>query len=192
MTLPKTRLERYDNSWYDPGAGSLKRLVWYFVNVLVFNHGLFPFSSVKTFILRMFGAKVGKSVVIKPSVNIKYPWLLKIGDHAWIGENVWIDNLACVDIGSNCCLSQGSFILCGNHNYKKETFDLMVESVVLGEGAWLGAKSILCPGSTMEEHSILTAGSVGKGRLDSRWIYQGNPAEKLRQRIFEGEANPNA
>ena len=53
----------------------------------------FPISGFKRFLLRLFGAKIGKGVVIKPCVNIKYPWKLRIGNYVWIGENVWIDNL---------------------------------------------------------------------------------------------------
>lgn len=73
----------------------------------------------KIWMLRKFGAKIGKGVFIKPLVNIKYPWNLDIGDYTWIGENVWIDNLTQVKIGSNVCISQGAMLLCRNHNYKK-------------------------------------------------------------------------
>ncbi|MDZ7624210.1 MAG: hypothetical protein U5J96_07185 [Ignavibacteriaceae bacterium] len=88
-------------------------------------------NSFKIFALRFFGAKVGKGVIIKPCVNIKYPWFLEIGDNVWIGEEVWIDNLGKVKIGNNVCLSQGALLLCGNHNYKKETFDLIVGDITL-------------------------------------------------------------
>ncbi len=60
-----------------------------------------PFSGLKCSILRLFGAKIGKKVVIKPGVNVKYPWFLEIGDFSWIGEDVWIDNLGKVKIGAN-------------------------------------------------------------------------------------------
>ena len=56
--------------------------------------------------MRLFGASVGKGVIINPRVNIKYPWKLVIGSNVWIGEKVWIDNLADVTIGDNVCLSQ--------------------------------------------------------------------------------------
>jgi putative colanic acid biosynthesis acetyltransferase WcaF len=139
----------------------------------------------KIFLLRIFGARIGKGVVIKPNVNVKYPWALEVGDYTWIGENVWIDNLVMVKIGKNCCLSQGSYILTGNHNYKKVTFDLVVKRVTMEDGSWLGAKAILCPGITMKEHSLLAVGSVAVSDLEAYGIYQGNPAVKVRERIIQ-------
>ena len=110
-----TDLSKFNNSWYQVGASYPKQLIWYFVNVLFFKSSFNPFSSLKVALLRAFGAKVGRGVVIKPSVNIKYPWKLSIGDYSWIGEEVWIDNLDQVKIGANCCISQGALLLCGSH-----------------------------------------------------------------------------
>lgn len=130
----------------------------------------------------MFGTKIGKGCVVKPCVNIKYPWKLSVGDHTWIGENVWIDNLSMVKIGSNCCISQGAFILTGNHDYSSKKFDLIVRDVSIEDGAWLGAKATLCPGVTMKSHSVLTVGSVATADLEAWSIYQGNPAVKVKER----------
>src|SRR5690606_23230667 len=96
--------------------------LWYFTNLLFLNAGWLPSSGIRVFMLRCFGAKIGKGVIIKPFVNIKYPWLLSIGNHCWIGENVWIDNLAQVQIGNHVCVSQGAMLLTGNHNYKDPAF----------------------------------------------------------------------
>ena len=84
---------------------------------------LCSFIRLKIYLLKIFGAKIGKGVIIKPGVNIKYPWNLYIGDHVWIGENVWIDNLDDVIINNHVCVSQGAMLLCGNHNYKKSSFN---------------------------------------------------------------------
>lgn len=180
----KTDLSRYDNSWYHPGSGSLVRFLWYFVNLLLIKNPWNPFLGIKVKVLRAFGAKIGKGVVIKPGVNVKYPWHLSIGDYSWIGENVWIDNLTCVKIGSNVCISQGAMLLCGNHDYKVPTFDLMVKPIVIEDGAWVGARSTVCPGITMHSHSVLTVGSIASKNLDSFSIYRGNPAVKIGERTI--------
>lgn len=133
----------------------------------------------------MFGASIGKGVVIKPHVQIKYPWKLRIGDYTWIGEHVWIDNLANVSIGSHCCISQGAMLLTGNHDYRKSTFDLVIGEIKLENGSWVGAKCTVCPGVTLHEHAVLAVGSVATKNLESFGIYQGNPAEKIRERIIK-------
>ncbi len=171
-----TDLSKYDNSWYNPGGNALKRFLWYFVNALVIKNHLNPISGIRVKALRLFGAKIGRGVVIKPGVNVKYPWLLTVGDYSWIGEDVWIDNLAEVSIGSNCCLSQGAMLLCGNHNYRLPTFDLMVKPIIVEDGAWVGAKSVVCPGVTVGRDSILTVGSMATSNLEAGKIYQGIPA----------------
>ena len=178
--MAQTRLDLYNNDWYQPGGGSVKRLLWYFVNLLVFNHGLFPVSGLKVSILRAFGARVGQGVVIKPTVNIKYPWKLTIGDHVWIGEEVWIDNLDQVTIGDHCCLSQGAMLLCGSHDYTDPRFGLITKPITLETGAWIGAKALVAPGITAKGHSVLSAYSVATRDLEAYTIYQGNPAEAKR------------
>jgi putative colanic acid biosynthesis acetyltransferase WcaF len=177
-------LSRFNNSNYDTGANSLIRILWYFVNILVFMNPLFPLIKPKPLILRIFGAKIGQRVIIKPRVNIKYPWRLSIGDNSWVGEGVWIDNLGMVTIGSNCCLSQGCLILCGNHDYKSESFDLMVGDVFIEDGSWIGAKSTVTGGVRCGFNSVLAVGSVASGDLTSLSIYRGNPAQKVRDRVF--------
>jgi len=179
-----TNLQKFDNSWYDPGAGAIKRALWYFVNAWILNSSWLPVSAIKVSLLRLFGARIGKGVVFKPSVNIKYPWRLTLGDYVWIGENVWIDNLGDVSIGSHCCLSQGAMLLCGNHNYASESFDLIVKPIVLEEGVWIGARATVCPGVICRSHSVLTVGSVAVKEMAAKGIYQGNPAVKVRERVF--------
>lgn len=181
----KTDISRYDNSSYKPGGNPLKRLAWYYVNVFFFKSAVIPSSGIKCALLRMFGAKVGKGVNIKPSVNIKYPWRLIVGDNTWIGEHAWIDNLDDVVIGANCCISQGAMMLCGNHNYRKSTFDLITGKITLEDGVWIGAHSIVCPGILCKSHSVLAVNSVATRTLEAFSIYQGNPAIKVKDRIFE-------
>lgn len=181
----KTTLNEYDKGEYIPKASPIIRILWYFLSAIIFKGTMFPFNSFKKVVLKLFGCKLGRRVIIKPCVNIKYPWLLSIGDDSWIGENVWIDNLVPVKIGANVCISQGAMLLTGNHNYKKSTFDLITGEITLEDGVWIGAKSIVCPGVNCLSHSILTVGSVATKELEAYSIYQGNPAKKIRERIIE-------
>ena len=181
--MNKVQLKSYNNDWYKSG-NPLKKSLWYFINSLFFNTSLpFPFSFKKT-LLTAFGANIGQSVVIKPNVNIKYPWLLNIGSNVWIGENVWIDNLAKVTLGDNVVLSQGVYLLTGSHNYKKETFNLIIGKIVLEDGVWIGAKAIVCPDVTCYSHSVLAVGSTATKDLEPYTIYQGNPATEIRKRVI--------
>lgn len=163
----------------------MKRLLWLYTNSLFFKTNLVPISRFKVFLLRLFGAKIGRHVTIKPCVNIKYPWLLTIGNNTWIGENVWIDCLVNITIGANVCLSQGALLLTGSHNYKKTTFNLITGSVVLEDGVWIGAQAIVNHGITVASHAVLTAGSIATKNMEAYSVYQGNPAVKVRPRVIE-------
>ena len=184
MANGRTDLSKFNNDWYDPGAGVVVRLAWYATNALFFA-SWFPFSRFKVTLLRMFGARVGRGVVIKPRVNIKYPWLLEVGNSVWIGESVWIDNLVAVTLGNNVCLSQGAMLLTGNHNYKSQSFDLLTGTITLEDGVWIGAQSVVCPGVICGTHAVLSVGSVATRPLEAYGIYQGNPAVKVRERVIE-------
>lgn len=181
----KTKLQKqFDKKDFNAGASSFKIFCWYLVSMLFFRSGLIPFSSILVFILKLFGAKIGKDVRIKPYIYIHYPWRLIIEDHAWLAE-CRIENLGEVKIGKNACVSQHAMLLTGNHNYKSTNFDLIVKPIILEEGAWVGAKAIVCPGITLKSHAVLTAGSVATKDLEPYSIYQGNPAVKIKERAIE-------
>lgn len=177
-------LSKFENTNYKPGS-KLKIISWYFINYIFFKT-FFPWPQlIKKELLKLFGTKIGSNVFLKPSVSIKYPWYLEIGNNVWIGENVWIDNLSYVRIEDNVCISQGAMLLCGNHNYKKKEFDLILGEIVLEKGSWVGAQSVVCPGVTLNSHAILSVGSIATNDLDAYSIYQGNPAVKIRTREIQ-------
>lgn len=174
-------LSKYNNDHYQPGI-VVKRCAWYIINLLFFNNGLFPFYGAKVSLLRLFGARVGTGVLIKPYVNIKYPWFLSIGNNCWIGEKVWIDNLGKISIGNNVCISQGALLLSGNHDYRVDTFDLIIKPIIIEDGVWIGARAIVPGGVTCGSQSVLAVNSVASVDLESHGIYKGNPAVKIKDR----------
>ena len=177
----KTDLSKFDSSWYKPG-NKIKWVLWHITSSIFFINPLFTLTTPKVFLLRLFGAKIGKGTVIKTRVIIKFPWFLEIGDYVWLGENIWIENQAKVKIGDNSCLSQGAMLLTGNHNFKKTTFDLMIGEIVLEDGVWIGAHAVVCQGVTCKSHSVLSVNSVATHLMESYSVYQGNPAVKVRDR----------
>lgn len=182
--IKKTNLSVYNNAWYNPGGSRFSRVIWFFVNAIFFQNPMAFSSSLKVKLLRLFGAKVGKGVVLKPGINIKYPWNLEIGNDTWIGEKVWLDSLVKIEIGQNVCISQGAFLLTGSHNYKKTSFDLLLDKIILEDGVWIGANAVICPGVRCDSHSILTVNSVATTDLEPYMIYQGNPALPKRKRVL--------
>lgn len=179
-------LSTYNNDGYNAGP-IFRRAAWYVISRLFFETR-FPWpQAVKKSLLILFACRISPGLVIKPAVKIKHPWLLTCGAHCWIGERVWIDNLCAVSLGDNVVLSQGAYLLTGNHNYKKRSFDLVLNPIEIKSGAWIAAKSFVCPGVTIGEYAVLTAGSVATQSLDAYSIYSGNPATFKRKREFTDE-----
>lgn len=159
--------------------------MWYAINYIVFNSAFFPFNGFKSFLLRLFGAKIGRNNTIKPRVIIKFPWKLSTGDNVWIGEGVLIDNLAQVNVGNNVCISQNALLETGNHNYKRENFELITSPVTIEDESWIAASSVVCPGTTIKRGTVICAGTVISGITQEAGIYCGNPAKKIKNRIVE-------
>ena len=183
--MSKISLDRFDNSTFNKEAGKFKQLVWLIINAFILKSSWFPFMGPKTRLLKLFGAKIGTGLVIKPSVSIKFPWKLTIGNHVWLGENCWIDNLDVVTLDNHVCISQGALLLTGNHDYTRASFDYKNAPIHLEDGVWIGAKAVVCPGVRCKSHSVLAVGSVATKDLEAYMIYQGNPAQPVRKRIFK-------
>ena len=174
--MKKQRLSQYDASPHKVGANKLKYLLWIICNAIFLKNPLNTSVALKRFLLKVFGAKIGKGVVLKPSINVKYPWKLSIGDHCWIGEHVWLDNVEPIHIADNVCISQGALLLTGSHDHKSESFDYSCGEIIVEEGVLIGAKAIVAKGVTCKSHSILSINSVAERDLDAFTIYKGNPA----------------
>jgi putative colanic acid biosynthesis acetyltransferase WcaF len=182
-------LSSFSSARFDRGAGKIREGLWLLASLFLFRLCPFCLSSLKSAVLRAFGAKIGKGVVIKPQVKITFPWKLEIGDFVWLGEECWLLNLDRIIIGSNVCISQRAFLCTGNHNYRLPTFDLITRPITIEDGAWLGAGCWVGPGVKVGSHAILTACSVRSKDMEPRSIYQGNPAVFVKQRTLEDTQN---
>jgi len=181
-----TDLSQFDNSWYSPGRSRLTQVLWFFPGLPLLRCSVLPSSALRRWLLRLFGATVGRGVVIKPGVRVKYPWRLSVGDHSWIGEDCWIDNLDDVNIGANVCISQGAYLCTGNHNWSDPAFALITEPITIQDGAWVGARAVVAPGVRLGRCAVAAAGSVVTKDIPPYEIHSGNPARFVRRREIGG------
>jgi len=172
-------LSIYDNSDFDRGAPRWKEAVWTLVRFLFFQNA-FPWpSALRCALLRMFGAKIGRSVVIRANVNISFPWRLIIGNHVWIGEDVGILTLAPVTIESNVCISQRAYLCTGSHDFRREDFKLQVAPITVREDSWIAAASFIAPGVEIGSGAIVSAASVVLKNVAPNVLVRGNPAAPI-------------
>jgi putative colanic acid biosynthesis acetyltransferase WcaF len=169
------------------GASFPIRALWHVVNALFLQNPLNPSSKLKIGLLRLFGGKVGRGVIIKPGVNIKSPWRTEIGDYSMIGENAWLDSLTWIKIGRNVCISQGAYLCTGNHDWTDRAFALTEWTIVVEDGAWIGARANVLPGAYIATHSVIAAGSTISKRTEPYTIYAGNPAQPIKRRVIKPE-----
>lgn len=186
--MSQVDLSRTSNRGYEPGKPFWYRSLWLVVEALTLLNPMFVPYGLKVRILRAFGAKIGVGVVIKPSIHVKYPWFLTVGDHVWLGERAWIDNFALVTIGANACISQSAYLCTGNHDWTDPGMGLVVKPITVGRGAWVGAFAKIGPGVAVGEEAIVTLGSVLLKDAEPRGIYAGNPAQKTRERTIRDDS----
>ena len=180
-------LSSFDNSNFDRGASRLKEMFWAICSRIWFRGGVFPAYRWRRFLLRLFGAKIGRGVVVKPGARIAMPWRLTVGDHVWIGEEAYILNLAPVTIGSNVCISQRTFLCTGSHDWSDPAFALRTAPITVEDGVWVSANVFVAGGVTLHGGAVVTAGSVVTSDMPEGMICSGNPCVPVKGR--RGSAN---
>lgn len=170
------RLDEYrvPSSW-DPGHPVLCS-IWFLLGSPLLSNRFLPGSYWRILLLRFFGSKISPKCRIKPGLRIKYPWRLRVGYACWLGENVWIDNVADVQLGDRVCISQGAYLCTGNHDFCSPGFDLLLGPIIIESDVWIAAGSILSPGTKVCSGAVVALGSVVSGKVPPAAIVRGNPA----------------
>jgi putative colanic acid biosynthesis acetyltransferase WcaF len=138
----------------------------------------------RRFLLRLFGAKIGGHVLIRPSVRVTYPWKLTVGDYTWLGDHVELYTLGEIQIGRHCVISQNCYLCTGSHDYKKSTFDIFALKINIGDQAWLAADVFVGPGVEIGEGSLVGVRSTVLNSLPGGMICYGSPAKPVRPRPY--------
>lgn len=163
---------------WDRGINIFIEAIWLIIFYPIVSSS-FPGSYWRKIILIIFGSKIGKGVRLNSRLRVKMPWRLRIGNYCWIGEETWIDNLDIINISNNVCISQGVYFCTGNHNYKKEGFDLIHKKINIESDVWIGAKSIIAPGKKIGKSSVITIGSIVNQDVPENTILKNNKLNYL-------------
>lgn len=148
-----------------------------------------PLFGWRRFLLRCFGASVGRNVHVYPSVSVEIPWNLRIGDESSIGENVLVYSLGPVEIGARSTVSHNAHLCAGSHDYRDPALPLLRLPIRIGSDAWICAQSFIGPGVVIGDGAVVAAGAVVMEAVDAWSVVAGNPARHIRQRILN-ERNP--
>jgi len=136
----------------------------------------------RRFLLRLFGAKIGENVLIRPTVKILYPWKLTVGDWSWIGDEITLYNMANIDIGKNCVISQKSYLCTSSHNYTKSSFDIFAKPIEIKDEAWVASDVFIAPGVTIGHCTVVGFRSTVNENLPPKMVCFGNPAKPIKPR----------
>jgi putative colanic acid biosynthesis acetyltransferase WcaF len=168
-------LRSYDQSWFDRGRSNPYILLWWLVQGLLFPLSLHQMDSFRCAVLRLFGAKIGIGVKIRPTARFTYPWKVAIGDYSWIGDDVVIYSLDQVTIGSHCVISQKCYLCTGSHDAGDRAFGLKTTPIVIGNGVWIAADCFLAPGVTIGANAVIGARSTVFTDVPPQKVAWGSP-----------------
>jgi len=156
--------------------------LWWIVQATVFRWSpLFAFGF-RRWLLRRFGAEIGKNVLVPPSATVIYPWRLSIGDNSWIGEGVVLYTVAEIQIGENAVVSQCSYLCTGSHDYSLPSFPTFARKISIESEAWLGAGVFVAPGVTVGQGAVIGARSSVFADMPARMVCFGHPCRPVKER----------
>lgn len=159
--------------------------LWWIVEATVFRHSPQILYGWRRWLLRRFGARIGRGVLIRPSVRITYPWKITIGDHSWIGDDAVLYSLAEIHVGAHSVVSQRAYLCTGSHDPESPAFDIFAVPIFIGAQCWIASDVFVAPGVSIRDAAVVGARSTVFDDLPEAMICYGTPAQPVRRR---GEA----
>lgn len=174
-------------------ASKLRRALWNFVWLFLFrptpDRGFEFFVCWRVFLLRLFGAKVGKHCAIRNSCKVWQPWNLELGDWVALSEDCDIYSVDKIKIGSQTTISRGAFLCCASHDVTSPIMELTYAPIEIGKNAWIAARAIVMPGVRIGDGAVVGAGAVVVHDIEPWTIVGGNPAKFIKRRELKGQTD---
>lgn len=162
----------------------LLRGVWNIVYIILFWPSPRFCHRWRAWILRFFGAKIGKGCHIYPDVQIWAPWNLICHDYVGVGDRAILYNMAQIELGERVVISQGAHLCTGTHDYQNKNFPVITSPITIGQESWIGAEAFILPGITIEEGVVVGARSVVTHNMPAWMICVGHPCKPIHKRIL--------
>jgi putative colanic acid biosynthesis acetyltransferase WcaF len=166
--------------------------LWWFVQASLFAWSPQVLYSWRSWLLRLFGMKIGTNVKVRPTARVTYPWKVSIGDHSWIGDDVVLYSLGEIDIGANCVVSQRSYLCAATHNHQHPSFELIAGKITIEDEVWLAADVFVAPGRRVGRGTVVGARSNVFLDLAGGMICVGSPAKAIGPRLSEPDSESHS
>ncbi|MDE8650481.1 putative colanic acid biosynthesis acetyltransferase [Novosphingobium album (ex Liu et al. 2023)] len=160
------------------------RLVWMVAWTLLAAWTPPPLRGWRAFVLRCFGARVGKGTRIYAGARVWHPRNLTVGDFVCIGPGVTVYCQGPISIGDYTVVSQGAHLCAGTHDIADPYFQLVTRPIHIGARAWIAAEAFVGPGVTVGDGAVLGARCVAMRDIEPWSVYSGNPARFLKPRVM--------
>ncbi len=178
---PAQTLDRTANWPYSSGE-YFRRTLWELVQATLFRWSPPRAYAWRRWWLRRFGADLAPTSGVRPTVRITFPWLLKMGEHAMLGDRVRVYNLGYITIGNHTVVSQDAHLCAGTHDYTRPDLPLLRPPITIGDGVWVCADTFVGPGVTIGDRSVIGARAVAVRDVPSDVVVAGNPAKIVKPR----------
>lgn len=163
----------------------LLRAVWMVFGKTLFRVSFHNWYGFRATLLRLFGARIGKNVRIRPTTHVEIPWNIDIRDGVTVGDNAILYSLGQITIGERTIISQYAHLCAGTHDHTDRRFPLIRDPVTIGSDAWIGADAYVGPNVSVGDLTVLGARSSAYKSLDPKSVYVGNPAKMIKERELQ-------
>lgn len=164
------------------GRSAITVQLWWIVQGTLFACSPQFMYAWRNWLLRLFGAKVGVRVIVRPSVKVTYPWKVSIGDYSMIGDDAVLYSLGEIEIGDNAVVSQRSYICAASHDFTKTDFPIYAKKVFIGSQAWIATDVFIAPGVSVGKGAVVGARSSVFKDMPAGMVCLGSPCVPVRVR----------
>ena len=170
----------YQSPWTTENR--LLQVLWQFCWFLFCSWTPKPLNEWRLFWLRAFDAKIHGTPFVHQRARIAIPWNLTLHDRACLGDRANAYSLGEIEIGARATVAQESYLSAASHDFNDPTMPLTAAKILVGEDAFLGARTFVLPGVRIGAGAIVGACSVVTKDVPDNVIAAGNPCRVLRPR----------